>query len=310
MDPRRARATVTRPLTVRAGLIALLVSFLWSGNIVSIKFGLAAIPPFWSAFWRMLIGSAVVAAWGILRNDQLLPARGEGRPFLVLGILFTAQIALFNLAVFYTSPAYAVILLNTNPVLVNLISHRYVPNDRITPRRLLGLAVAFGGIVHVLQGRPEAGLAPDPALGNALMLASSLLLASRIVYTQSLVNRTGPLRPVVWQMVASLPLFLGIAAVLEEPLVQPLTVGPVIAMLYQAVVVAGFCFVAWTSLLQDYSAGDLAMYGFTVPVFGVLLSAALFGERITMRLAVGAVAVAAGIGIVTGIRGNSGRRGR
>ena len=310
MDPRQASANLTRPLTARAGLIALLVSFLWSGNIVSIKFGLVAIPPFWSAFWRMLLGSVVVAAWSILRNDQLLPARGEGRPFLVLGILFTAQIALFNLAVFYTSPAYAVILLNTNPVFVNLISHRYVPNDRITPRRLLGLAVAFGGIVHVLQGQPEPGLAPDPALGNAFMLASSLLLASRIVYTQRLVNRTGPLRPVVWQMVASLPLFLGVAAVLEEPLVQPLTAGPVVAMLYQAVVVAGFCFVVWTSLLQHYSAGDLAMYGFTVPVFGVLLSAALFGERITIRLAVGAAAVAAGIAIVTGSRGNAGRRGR
>lgn len=292
----------TRPVTWKVGLAALVVSFFWSGNIVSIKFGLATIPPFWSAFWRMAVGAATVALWIALRRQPALLERDQIRRVLLLSGMFTAQIAIFNLSVHFTSPAYAVILLNTNPVMVNLISHFFVREDRLTPTRSLGLAIAFGGIAYVMLGHPEAALAPAPLVGNSLMLVSALLLALRIVYTQRLVQAMDPLRPVLWQMVFSLPGFLALALAFEEPLLQPLGWEPVLAILYQALVVAGFCFVAWTTLLQHYSAGNLAMYSFSVPIFGIFLSAALFDERITGRLVLGAAAVAVGIATVTRAR--------
>ena len=51
-------------------------------------------------------------------------------------------------------------------------------------------------------------------------------------------------------------------------------------------------------LLQRHSAGNLAMFTFSVPIFGVVLAGILFGEAITPRLAAGAAAVALGISIV------------
>ena len=310
MSPAPARLAATRPVTWKVGLFALLISFFWSGNIVSIKFGLATIPPFWSAFWRMAIGALAVSAWAWLLRKPVRIERGQLRDFLLLGAMFTAQIAIFNLSVFYTSPAYAVILLNTNPVMVNLLSHHFVKADRLSASRLLGLAIAFGGISYVMLGQPDATLAPNPMLGNPLMLVSSFLLALRIVYTQRMVRRVGAYRPVIWQMVLSLPGFLALALAFEEPLLQPLSYEPVLAILYQAIVVAGFCFVSWTSLLRLYSAGNLAMYTFSVPIFGIFLAAALFDERITGRLLVGAVAVAAGIAIVTKVRMGEASRAR
>ena len=300
MSPGPARLAATRPLTWKVGLFALAISFLWSGNIVAIKFGLATIPPFWSAFWRMASGALAVSAWAWARRKPLRIKRGQLRGFLLLAAMFSAQIAIFNLSVFYTSPAYAVILLNTNPVLVNLLSHHFVKADRLSGRRLLGLGVAFGSICYIMLGQPDASLAPDPRLGNPLMLVSSFLLALRIVYTQRMVRCAGPYRPVVWQMALSLPVFLALALAFEQPLLQPLSYEPVLAILYQGLVVAGFCFVSWTALLRFYSAGNLAMYTFSVPIFGIFLAAGLFDEQVTGRLLVGAVAVAAGIAIVTG----------
>ncbi len=299
MRPAAERLATTAPVTWKVGLLALAISFLWSGNIVSIKFGLATIPPFWSAFWRMAAGAAAVAFWAAARHEPVLFKRSWLGRMLRLSTMFTAQIALFNLAVDYTSPAYAVILLNTCPVLVNIISHFFVQEDRLTGTRVLGLAAAFCGIAYVMLGHPDERLAPDPIAGNLLMLASALLLALRIVYTQHLVQRMDPLRPVIWQMVFSLPCFLTLALAFETPLLRPLTYKPVLAILYQAIIVAGFCFATWTFLLRRHSAGNLSVYAFSVPIFGVLLSAALFDEHMTWRLAVGAAAVAAGIGIVT-----------
>ncbi len=299
MKPQGARLTGTQPVTWSIGLLALTANFFWSGNIVSIKVGLATIPPLWSAFWRMAVAVLVVAVWTKATGDAVLVRRRQVRRMLLLSVLFTAQIATFNLAIQYTSPAYAVILLNTNPILINLISHFFAHDDRLTGKRLFGLAIAFGGISYVMLGQPDARLAPDPTLGNALMLLSALLLAVRIVYTQHLVQRMDPLRPVIWQMALSIPWFLGFGAALEAPLLKPLGYEPVLAILYQGVVVAGFCFVTWTKLLQRCSAGNLAVFGFTVPIFGILLSWTVLDEHITGRVLAGAAAVAAGITIVT-----------
>lgn len=294
-----SKLSTTQPVTLQIGLYALGISFFWSGNIVAIKFGLATIPPFWSAFWRMAVATIAVALWARLNSQPILPERGQWGNMLRLAVIFTAQIAIFNLGVNFTSPAYAVILLNANPVMVNLISHFFVADDRLTVRRVFGLAIAFFGIAFVVLGRPDESLASNPLLGNSLMLVSALLLAIRLVYTQQLVQGVDPLRPVIWQMFLSLPIFLFLAFMFEIPLLQPLSYEPVLAIGYQSIVVAGFCFVAWTTLLQKYSAGNLAMFSFSVPIFGVVLAALIFGEAITGRLVFGAAAVAIGITIVT-----------
>jgi drug/metabolite transporter (DMT)-like permease len=106
----------------------------------------------------------------------------------------------------------------------------------------------------------------------------------------------------VWQLLVSLPAFLVLGAVFEPPLVAPLRWQPVAAVAYQGVVVAGFCFIAWTGLLRRHSAGTLSMFAFTVPFFGMALSAVLFGERLGGRLLLGAAAVTAAILVVT-VRG-------
>jgi drug/metabolite transporter (DMT)-like permease len=51
--------------------------------------------------------------------------------------------------------------------------------------------------------------------------------------------------------------------------------------------------------LQRHSPGSLSVFGVSVPVFGVILSALLFHEAITGRLIAGVVAVMVGIVIVT-----------
>ncbi len=302
MIPQPKNLPSASPVTWKVGLFALLISCFWSGNIVSIKLGLQTIPPFWSAFWRMLVGVVVVALWAVATGVPIRFKRSDARAMLLLGALFAIQISIFNLSVEFTSPAYAVILLNTNPVMINLISHFFMQDDRLTTARFAGLALAFGGIAYVMLGQPDARLAPNPLLGNSLMLVSSVLLALRVVYTQRLVRYSDPLPPVLWQGVLSLPGFLALALAFEPPLLKPLTLEPILAILYQAVVVAGFCFVAWTTLLKRYSAGNLAVYAFSVPIFGIVLAALMFDEQITGRLFLGAAAVGAGISVVTGSR--------
>lgn len=288
-----------QPLSFSSGMLALWVSILWGGNIVAIKMGLGTIPPFWSAFWRFLAGAVTVLVWAWIKRAELMPRREDWGSVMLLGSLFAAQISCLNMGVGLTSPAYGVVLLNAHPVFTNLFGHFVDSEDKLNFRRLLGLALAVIGMSYVAAGKPDEALAPNPVVGNLILILSAALLAVRALYTRRLVQRVNTFKPVVWQMSFALPVFLGFAWLLEPPLLQPLTWTPVNAILFQGAVIGGFCFVTWTQLLQKHAAGALSMFAFLVPFFGVFLSAWLFGETINPDLLLGASLVTAGIVIVT-----------
>lgn len=292
-----------QPLNLSSGLLALWVSILWGGNVISIKLGLGSVPPFWSAFWRFLLGAATVLIWAWVKRAELRPKREDWSTVALLGSLFAAQISCLNLGVSLTSPAYGVVLLNSHPVFTNLFGHFFDSEDKLNFRRLLGLGLAVIGMSYVAAGKPDTGLAPNPIAGNLILILSAALLAIRTLFTRRLVQRVNTFKPVVWQMLFALPVFLLLALLLEPMLLKPLTWQPVSAIAYQGVIIGGFCFVTWTQLLQKHAAGVLSMFAFLVPFFGVFLSIWLFDEVIQPGLLVGAGLVTAGIVIVTRFSG-------
>ncbi|MBL8209190.1 MAG: DMT family transporter [Bryobacterales bacterium] len=293
-------AVATEPIGLRSTLLALLVSILWGGNVVSIRIGVDSVPPLWSAFWRMLVGVIFVSVWAKSQGLALWPERKEWKPLFILGILFTIQIALLNSGAALTSPAFAVVILNSYPVFANLTGHFFSNLETPLNRtRTLGLALALAGVAVLGFGQKTSTLAPNPLLGNALLVLSSALLGIRQVYTRWLVQDVNPTRTVIWQMAWSVPLFLLIAAVSEPMVRDRLTWQAVAAISYQGVVVAGICFIIWAALLKRHAAGTLTMYAFLVPIVGIALSGFFFDEPLRPTLLAGLVLVMAGIGIVT-----------
>lgn len=273
--------------------------------MVSIRVGVDLIPPLWSAFWRMLVGVVFVSLWARSQRVPLFPAPGEFGKLAVLGVLFTVQIALMNSGAEYTSPGYGVAILNSYAISTNLAGHfaaHYskgsIREEPLTSVRLIGLALSLAGIVCLAFGRPDRALAPRPLLGNLLMLSAAVLLGVRQVYTRWLVQSVDPVRSVVWQMVFSVPLFLGVAAITEPPTLGPLTWKPIAAISYQGFVVAGICFIVWAHLLKKHSAGTLSMFSFLVPICGIALSTRIFGESVQPSLFVGTALVLSGVFVV------------
>lgn len=271
--------------------------------------GVDSVPPLWSAFWRMLLGLIVVMLWAYRTGVPLRLAHGERGPLFCLGILFTVQIALLNVASAMTSPAYGVVILNSYAVFAILTGHFLAGKPStawlevpLTRQRTLGLLLALSGVAVLATGTVTSALAPNPGLGNALMALSALFLGVRQVYTRWLTQFINPVRAVVWQMGWSVPLFL-LSAVVSEPFVYQTPSWEAIgAIAYQGIIVAGFCFIAWAKLLKRHSAGTLSMYAFLVPISGIALSSFIFGEAIHPQLLIGGVLVLAGVFQVTRVQ--------
>jgi O-acetylserine/cysteine efflux transporter len=289
------------PLGPRTIFLAVLISILWGGNIVSIRIGVDSVPPLWSAFWRMLTGVIFVSIWARGQGLQIWPARQEWPALFRLGVLFTLQIGLLNSGAALTSPAYAVVLLNSYAVFANITGHFFTSLEGpLTRNRIIGLTVALIGLGILAVGQKRSDLAPQPLLGSAMLIGSSCLLGIRQVYTRWLVQGMDPVRTVIWQMAWSVPLFLVIAVFSEPPVYGR---GPswqaIAAIGYQGIVVAGVCFIVWASLLQRHTAGKLSMFAFLVPICGILLSAMIFNEPIQLSLVTGGAFALTGVFIVS-----------
>ena len=143
----------------------------------------------------------------------------------------------------------------------------------------------------VFSARTESVLAPNPVVGNALILFAATLLGMRMVYTRQFVLRVPYARAVFWPMVGALPLFLlGDAAIADGMVRSESTWETWVALAYQGIVVGGAGQLAWVYLLRKHTPGTVIAFSFLTPVSGVAQGAAYFDEPVPARLVTGLAA--------------------
>jgi drug/metabolite transporter (DMT)-like permease len=262
---------------------------------VAVKLGLEAFPPLWSGFLRFVLGCACVYAWALVARVPILPLRGEGPALVVIGALFTVQIALMNYGFGATTASNGAVLISTNPLFGVLFAHFLVPDDRVGPARAAGVALAFLGVALVITR--GAGLANTSA-GDWIVLASAGLLGLRLALAGRVLRRVNEVRLTFWQMLLSLPLFLGGALAWEEIRWEHIGAAPVAGILYQGIVVAGLAFTVNFYLLRRYTPSVMISFNFVSPVAGVLLGVAILGESLSSSLLGGMVLVALGLVLI------------
>lgn len=281
-----------RPIDLKAACLVTLLAFLWGGNVIAIKLGLADAPPIRQAYLRFILGGLTILGWAWLTGTSLRVAREEIRPLLVLGALFTVQIGLLNLSVQHTSASHVSILLNAYPIYTVLLAHVFVPGDRLSGGGAAGVVVAYAGVVLLFSG--GGGMGAGGLRGDLMASGSALLLGARTVYLNRAVQRIEPVKLLLAQVVFSVPAYFAWSSLLEpEP--TRWTAALALSLLYQGVVVAGFNFILNLHLLRRYRPSNLAAFYLTTPLFGVLQSRLILGEAITLRLLASAALVVGGI---------------
>ena len=276
--------------------LALLLAFLWGGNSLAIKVGLQDFPPMALAFFRFVIGLVVIGGWSLFRRIQLQLRRGELLRLLLLTTIFILQIITLNTGTLYTTASRSTIFINVYPFFTALFAHFWIPGERLSVTKTLGIVVAFSGVFVVVA--PKLGVGEASVLGDIIVLVSGCFLGLRVVVTKLLIQSIHPYRLLFWLLTLSLPCYVVLNLVFERGEPMQLTLSAAAALLYQGGVIAGFCFLAWTSILERYSASKLVVLFFATPLSGVLFSHLILGDELTISLLGGAALVAGGIYLV------------
>ena len=276
--------------------LALLLAFLWGGNSLAIKVGLQDFPPMALAFLRFVIGLVVIGGWALFRRIPLRLRPGELPRLLLLTTIFILQIICLNTGTLYTSASRSTIFINVYPFFTALFAHFWIPGERLSVTKTLGIVVAFSGVFVTVA--PELGQGETSVIGDLIVLVSGCFLGLRVVVTKLLIQSIHPYRLLAWLLTLSLPFYVVASLVVERGEPMQLTLSAALALLYQGGVIAGFCFLAWTAILERYSASKLVVLFFATPLSGVLFSHLILGDELTLSLLGGAALVAAGIYLV------------
>ncbi|ASJ73652.1 DMT family transporter [Granulosicoccus antarcticus] len=272
---------------------AVLVMFLWALCFPLINYGLSASPPMTFAALRALIAGAVLLA--IAQFQGRAPIRTARLWGCVILAGFTAT-SLGFFGMFYggglVAPGLATVIGNTQPLIAALLAWA-VLQERLSRSQRYGLITGFAGVV--LIGGPSLFGTGSQIAGMSYILIGAVGVAiSNIVLTQ-IAGRVDTLRAMAWQLIiGSMPLALlaywtetGSAIIWSWPFVATL--------LTLSVAGTAAAFILWFWLLQHATLSRLNVYTFLTPVFGLVMGAAFFSEKIPPIALIGVVVSIAGI---------------
>jgi len=285
-------------MDLKGAAMAVLISILWGANTVVIKMGLEEAPPLRLAWMRFVVGGVVICLWawatGRFAGFRVEPA--EWRPLVLLGLLFSVQMTATNVGTWLTSAAHASVLLNLYAVHTVVLAHFLIPGDRLSLRKLVGVLVAYSGIV--LLGARQIAHGSPTLLGDVIVTAAGVLLAERTIYLARAVQRLDPVKLLLTQAIVGTALFVVVSA-LVEPAPTRWSWRLAASVGYQGVLISGFNFVVNLALLRRYRPSALSAFFLTQPIFGVIAAALVAGDPLTADLLIACAAVAVGIGLTS-----------
>lgn len=280
---------------IRYALLALLFCHLWSGAFVAVKVGLASSPPLFLMASRFLVAGAVLLAWARLAGRSM-PAGGRAwATIALLGLLNNAiYLGLTAIALRSVSAGMGAILASTNPLMLAVAAPWFL-GERLTPRRLVGLLVAFGGVVWVMGSR----VGPD----NRPWSMALLVLSIAFLVTGTILFKRIPADQDLIVLNAGQLFVAGVALIVPSVLLEDLGSVRLTAsfLASQAYLIAGVSWVGmviWFWLLRHGDATRASSWFFLNPVIGVILGALILGESLRLGDFLGSATVALGIYIV------------
>jgi len=253
---------------------------------------LADASPVVCAFYRIFFGLIFLVPYCLVKQN-LKVERKDLVLALVGGLVFAADITLWNLSLKMISATVSTLLANLAPVWVGLISY-FLFRKKVEKSFWIGTGVAIAGML-VLVGLREV-LHLQFGLGFLFAVVASMLYAIYILITKNILERMGTITFMFYNMLAALGFLFIICLINNDTLIN----YPTSDWLYFAGMGIICQLLGW--LLINYAIKFIESTRVTVTLLSQTVVAAVFAafmlhEVLNMHEVVGSLIVLAGIAI-------------
>lgn len=307
---------MTEPTAVAAKLRDWLLlcacNMVWAGQFVLVKLVEGEVKPVFATAAPMLVATALLVPVVVVERRRRR-ARGETpRPldraslasFAIIGVLGQVVAQLFVTWGTQRSLAQnASVLAFALPVATAVMAYVLL-GERMTGLRWVSFALAIaGGLVASAKDLAGMNLAGSGyLLGNGLIFLGVLGSAFYNVYSKKLLGRFTPLEVLLGSYVAVCVFLLPVAALVEPESfgrIGALSARTWVGLGLLAVLQYGVSMVIFLTVLTRLDATQAALSNYMIPVFGLVLSWLVLGERLGLLTMVGGALVLGSTLLVT-----------
>jgi len=267
-------------------LAAVLWGLLGPASYVALRDGVA---PLEIAFWRAALGALLFGAHALARSGTagFRAARADLPALAAFGVVGVSVFyGAYQLAVREGGASLAAVLLYTAPAWVALLA-RVVLGERLTPRRLLAVALTLGGVALV------ATAGGGPLRVGAAAVTWGLVAGFAYALYYLFGRRYFARHPAPVVFAVALP--VGALGLLPFVRFHEKTAAAWAAILFVAVVPTYFAYLLYAAGLRRTEATRAATVATMEPVVAAVAAYAAFGERLAPLAYVGAAVVLAGV---------------
>lgn len=275
-----------------------IVAAVWGSSFFAIKVAVSdGLGPITVAAVRTLIAAVVLYGYIRLRGHSLPRDLASWTPLIWIGILSSAlPFYLISWGEQSISSGMAAIMMSMGPLFAAVLSHFLVAGDRLTPFKLIGVAVGFSGVLVVIGLDPLQEIGVQFLSQLAVMTASFCYITSGIISTRVREKLPADVMTAGGMIVAAI-LTVPASLLIESPWTADATPNAVMAVVYLGLVPTAIAFILRMRMIVTVGIGFFSMVSFLIPIFGVLWGALLLGETISTRSILALALILGGIQI-------------
>jgi drug/metabolite transporter (DMT)-like permease len=237
--------------------------------------------------------------WLLSKDKRRLQGRDLGRVIAcgLAGVAINQMLFIRGLTL--TTSIHAALLMLTTPLLITVFA-LLVLKEKLTRTQVPGLLIGVAGAAWLISGGTQSSNAPNPVLGDFLILINAISYSVYFILVKPLMQRYTPLEVVRWVFTAGFVFMLpfGWREALSVPFGQ-FTPGDWGAL--AAVVITGtflaYCFNAYG--IRHLGAGTTGAYIYTQPVFAVLIATLILREQFSPGKGIAAALIFLGVFLAT-----------
>ena len=252
-------------------------------------------PLLYSASRYLVAGVFLLAVVALMRRPLALPRR-DWVPMVVLSLVGVGLFqACWGLAMARTPPSVGSIVMTTTTAFSAILA--WFGGRRLPALGWAGIATAFAGVVVVVNNSLAAWtLSPGSLDGVGLWLLAAFAWALYVERGAPYNQRLGALPVMAWTTLIGSLLLMPIALLFDSPgefaRLDDRLLG---YWLYTAIFPVGVAFLGLTVGLERLGVSRVMVYMYLIPIAGVGLSAAFFGDPLTPARVLGGLVVLLGV---------------
>jgi drug/metabolite transporter (DMT)-like permease len=290
-------AEISRRATVVDYGLLLLPPFFWSTNFIIGKALAGEVPPWTLNFGRFGVATLLLLPLLLYRSGWHSLPRASFPTLLLMSVTgVTAFNSVLYLGLHQTSAINGTLVNSTTPATTACFAWLLI-GERMPWRRGAGILLSFAGVAWIVaHGEPELFVDLKVNYGDVIVFFATTLWGFYSVMAKKMMGAMSPfvltavttvigtlfLIPISWFELSSQPTDL-------------MRLHVILAFIYLGALPSFAAFLLWNRSILIFGPGRAALAYNTLPLYAIILSIILLGERLMLYQVIGGLGIVAGV---------------